>query len=85
MLGLVLRGEMKAMKKSIDYFAMSGQWLAVFLFLLGIIIEIRYMADIGFLCITIGACVFSGFTKVRELYYKSLTDKKSKLRWRKRK
>jgi len=71
------------MKKSVDYIAMSGQWLAVFLLIAGIVIEIRYVADVGFLSITLGACCFAVFTKVREIYYKSLTNKKSMFKRRK--
>jgi len=71
------------MKKSVDYIAMAGQWLAVFLLIGGIVIEIRYVADVGFLSITLGAIVFAFFTKVRELYYKSLTNKKSIFKRRK--
>ena len=65
------------MKRGINIIGMAGQWLAVFLLIGGISIEIHYMADIGFLSITLGACTFAVFTKVRELYYKSLTNKKS--------
>lgn len=71
------------MKKSVDYIAMAGQWLAAFLLMTGIVIEIHYMADIGFISITLGACCFAVFTKVRELYYKSLTNKKSMFKRRK--
>jgi len=71
------------MKRLINYIAMAGQWIAAFLLLIGIMVEISYKADIGFLSVTIGACCFAITTKVREMYYKSLTDKKSILKRRK--
>lgn len=71
------------MKKSLNYIAMAGQWVAAFLLLIGIMVEIHYAADLGFIAVTIGACCFAITTKVREMYYKSLTDKKSKVRRRK--
>lgn len=63
------------MKKTVSYLAMGGQWFAGVLLLIGIIIEVFYMANLGFIAITVGACTFAIFTKIRELYYKALSHK----------
>lgn len=63
------------MRKAVDYIGMGGQWLAVILLFCGIYIEICYMADLGFIAVTCGACCFAVFTKIREQYYKALLHK----------
>ena len=63
------------MKKVINYLGMAGQWVASILLVTGIVIEISYKANVGFILITIGACTFAITTKIRELYYKALSHK----------
>jgi len=44
---------------------MLGQWLACFLLIVGLIIEVVYGANIGFVLITIGGLVLALATKVK--------------------
>ena len=50
-----------------------GQWTACFVITVGIIVEIRYGADIGYISITTGSLLFAIFTKIK--YYKSKAEK----------
>ena len=42
-----------------------GQWAALCALSVGIVIEIRYRADFGFMSITVGAILFAVATKVK--------------------
>jgi len=42
-----------------------GQWAALFALSVGIGIEIKYEADLGFMAITVGAILFAVATKVK--------------------
>jgi hypothetical protein len=55
------------MKNVRENLGIAGQWLAVVLLALGIFVEVRYIADLGFYCITFGSFAFAIFTKLR--YY----------------
>lgn len=61
------------MKNVFNVFGSIGQWLAFVLCTFGIVIEVKYMASLGFLSITIGSVLFAVFTKVK--YYKTNSKK----------
>ena len=46
-----------------------GQWAALVASIGGILIEISYEADIGFVCITSGSLLWGMFTKVKLIGY----------------
>ena len=48
-----------------------GQWLALIATSGGIIIEILYEADVGFLCITSGSVLWGLFTKLKLIGYEA--------------
>jgi len=48
-----------------------GQWLALIASSGGIIIEIIYEADVGFLCITSGSVLWGLFTKLKLIGYEA--------------
>ena len=48
-----------------------GQWLALIATSGGIIIEILYEADVGFLCITSGSVFWGLFTKMKLIGYEA--------------
>ena len=51
-----------------------GQWAAFVACGLGIAIEIRYEADVGFICLTVGSILWGMFTKVK--YYGGKANKR---------
>ncbi len=44
-----------------------GQWLSFIMLTGGIVIEIQYQADIGFVAITCGSALFAFVTKIKEI------------------
>ena len=48
-----------------------GQWAALVATIGGILIEIEYEADVGFVCITGGSLLWGLFTKVKLIGYEA--------------
>lgn len=53
------------MKRDFKIVGCVGQWLALVSCVVGIVIEIKYGANIGYIAITAGSLIFSIATKIK--------------------